>query len=179
MAQFKLITDDFNLDVVMKKFQRDKKQLPLILGNLAKNHFISGFNSGGGKTNDSISGWKDRRFRDGGRATLVKSGKLKRDIKVRQKSFRRTVVGTGGMTNDYAEAHNEGTSYAVTAKQRKFFIAQYKNSSGAKKEAWRKMIGAKTITIPKREYIGDSRVLEKKLMNRIYKEVNESWSKSR
>ena len=177
MIELKLVGDGFNIDEVMKSFKKEKSQLPTILGNLAKNHFVEGFRKGGGQTNKSISGWKKRNY-DTGRATLVKSGKLRRDIKVRHKSFNRIVIGTGNITSDYAKAHNEGAKMTVTKKQRGFFIAQYNNSK-KNKELWKGLIGAKTITIPQREYIGHSTQLNRKIVKRIYKETDRIWKTNR
>lgn len=174
MAELKLIGKGFEFDKVLKNMSRDKKQMPLILGNIAKNHFLEGFRKGGGQTDASRGGWKERKT-DPGRAILVKSGKLRRDIKVRKATFNKIVIGTGGITKDYAEAQNEGTKMTVTEKQKGYFIAQYNKAKGDKKKFWANMIGAQTITIPQREYIGNSTVLNRKLKKRIIKEVNQSW----
>lgn len=174
-AELKIVGDGFNLDQVLKGFKKEKKELPTILGNLAKNHFVEGFRKGGGQTDDSAGGWKERGT-DPGRAILVKSGKLRRDIRVRKKSFSRIVVGTGNITTDYAEAHNKGATMTVTKKQKGYFIAQYNKN---KSDFWKRMIGAKTITIPKREYIGHSRELSKKLSKRIHREINRTWKTKR
>ena len=168
----------FELDKVLKNFEKQKVMMPKILGNLAKNHFVEGFRSGGGQTDASRGGWK-KRDTDPGRAILVGpgSGKLKRDIRVKIANFKKIVVGTSSMTQDYSESHNKGTSMTVTAKQRGYFMAKAMESTGTKKAFWTRMIGAETITIPKREFIGKSRSLALKIKKRIIKQINKSWRK--
>lgn len=167
-----------DIDKVLKNFTKAKTAMPMILGNLAKNHFVEGFRTGGGQTDASKNGWKERKT-DEGRAVLVKSGKLRRDIRVKIATPTKIVVGTSSMTEDYAEAHNKGASMTVTAKQRGYFIARYKEASGDKKAFWKNMIGAQTITIPKREFIGKSRSLNLKIKKRITKQIRRSWKTSR
>jgi len=146
MAEFKRVTKGFDLDKKFRFFMHEKKDLPLILGNLAKNHFLEGFEKGGGQTNDSLNGWQQRVIIDGGRAILVKSGMLRRDIKLKKYSFNRIVVGTSGITQDYASVHNKG----------------YKKRN-----------------IPKREFIGKSNVLNKKIIKKIIFELNKVMKNGR
>lgn len=87
-------------------------RLPVLVGNMAKEHFKEGFKRGGGMTDASAGGWAPRkreRVRDRGnpRPILVKKGILRLDIKRRETSFSRTVVGT--RRADYSSYHNEGT----------------------------------------------------------------------
>ena len=118
---------------ILKAFDQRKKSMPAKIANTAVNHFKEGFVKGGGQTNKSKGGWKKRKYnKDKGRATLVKSGDLKRDIKVRETNWNRIVVGTQNVK--YASYHNEGTH-----------------------------------KLPQREFIGDSKELEKKV-EKIIKE---------
>lgn len=114
MASFKRI-GNFNLGKTAKGFQRLKLELPVKLGNMAVNHFKEGFKTGGGQTDASKSGWKSRQRgapRDAGRAILVDTGALRRDIKRRSVSWPRTVIGAGysTRTRKYASRHNRGLS---------------------------------------------------------------------
>ena len=141
MAFGKTLTSAF------KEIQRNKKlmktQLPLRLANTVQNHFLRGFDRGGGSTDASIGGWKPRkrsrsakvRKRSVGRAILVDRGFLKEDIKKRKISFSNVTVGTRKIP--YAGYLNEGTS-----------------------------------KMPKREFMGDSRVLERKIEMRIKAEMD-------
>ena len=180
MAEFKKI-GDFKIDVTSKKFQEFKMYTPIKLANTAKNHFLEGFRKGGGQTDSSIAGWKKRRYDEGpGRGILIKSGKLRGDIKVRQVRFDRIVVGTSNLTSDYAEIHNTGGKINVTAKQKGYFMYKAKNAkSKHEKEFWQRMIGATTIEIPKREFIGASRELDAKIEKMIIFEIEKIFKVGR
>ena len=100
-----------NINIDMKELARQKKRLPRVVGNMAVNHFQEGFRKGGGQTDASKAGWKKRkkvrRRRDVGRAILVDTGALRKDISVRRANLNRIAVGTKDV--HYAAYHNEGT----------------------------------------------------------------------
>lgn len=126
---------EFDFKGKLKQFDRFRRQMPKILGNMARNHFLEGFRKGGGQTNASRGGWKKRKpalserqaRRDQGRAILVKSGNMRADIQVRGLGTDRVVVNV--INIPYARYHNFGTQ-----------------------------------RIPKREFIGKSDVLEKRMI---------------
>lgn len=127
---------------IKNRYTLTKRKLPLRLANDVQIHFLRGFDRGGGSTNASIGGWKPRktsrsareRKRSKGRALLVRSGKMKSDIKKRKISFHNITVGTRSIP--YAGYINDGTP-----------------------------------RMPQREFIGDSRVLERQIEQRIEKEI--------
>jgi len=165
---------DFKLNESVKRYGKFKKRIPNILATNSVNHFKKGFSKGGKQTNDSLSGWKTRDHRQGGN-TLVKTGKLQRDIQKRQVRFERTVVGTSNITSEYAEIHNNGGTIRITSGMRKFFWAQFYDT---KDEYWKGMALHKgsTITIPKREFIGESDSLDKKNELSLRKGLNEVFN---
>ena len=83
------------------------------------------------------------------------------------------VVGTTGVR--YAQIHNAGgvTHPLVTKKMRNFFFAQYKktgdkralNIATTKKSNF-------TVNIPKRQFMGKSKVLHGKLIRKFVKELS-------
>jgi phage gpG-like protein len=121
----------FKIKEQKAEFKKFKSDAPLILGNIAVNHFKMGFRRGGHQTEASKDGWAKRRNPDRGRAILVKRGKLKRSIRIRGRRFNRITIGTSGVP--YASRHNEG------------------------------------MKMPKREFIGASKALEKKIEKQILK----------
>ena len=165
----------FGLDEMTADFLKAKTKMPLILGNLTKRHFVKGFQTSGGQTDASRSGWK-KAMNKQGRKTLIgkRGGTLKRDIKVRSKTFGRIAVGTSSLTKNYAETHNKGADIKVTEKMRKYFWAKYSETGD---EFYKNMALHKsdTITIPKREYIGKSRILEAMIKARLYTEINKMY----
>lgn len=128
------------------QYKATKTKLPLKIANTIQNHFLQGFRKGGGQTNASIGGWRKRktarsareRKRGVGRALLVRTGSLRADIKKREVSFNRIVVGTRSIP--YAGYVNDGTN-----------------------------------KMPQREFIGESRVLEKKIEKKIVRELDKMF----
>ncbi len=99
-------TGDFNFAKKVKNFQKFERDAPVILGNEARNHFLQGFRRGGGMTDDSRAGWKRRKGGNDGRATLVRSGAMKNDIRILLKKARKVVIGTKNVL--YSIFHNDG-----------------------------------------------------------------------
>jgi phage gpG-like protein len=136
------------LDLLKTKteFRFLKTKIPLRLANKAQNHFLKGFRQGGGQTDASAGGWKPRkrsrsareRKRSVGRAILVRSGKLRADIKKRKVSFSQIRVGTRSIP--YAEFVNDGTP-----------------------------------RMAQREFIGDSKVLEKEINGILKQELDKMF----
>ena len=141
----------FKFKLTKRLFKQQKRSLPIVLGNQAKNFFLEAFRKGG-FTDISFKRWMSRRKRlTKGRASatlressnLVKSGKLKRSIKVRPATFRKTRIFTNLV---YAAIHNFGLKGLA--------------------------FGKHPFKMPEREFIGNSKVLERKLERRILKEIN-------
>ncbi len=119
----------------IKGYNKFKKEIPLIIANNSKNHFLKGFTQGaqrgGGFTDTSRGGWKKRQKEtrlSARKGILIKRGILRAFIRTRsilEKRFERIVIGVRGIR--YAARHNEGLD-----------------------------------RMPQREFIGDSRVLDKK-----------------
>lgn len=113
----------FNLNKVKAEYKFVKAKTPLKLANDIQTHFLRGFQRGGGSTDASIGGWTKRktsrsareRKRSVGRALLVRSGKLRADIKKKKISSSKVIVGTSVIP--YAGFINEGTPNMV---QREF-----------------------------------------------------------
>lgn len=109
----------FDFKKKAKQFQRKKKDLPLILGNMAKNHFLKSFKDGG-FTDASFNAWEKRKTRNSSdrrtrerRALLVDTGAMRRSIRVRQASWSRIVVAS---TMSYAKYHNDPEEASVHRK---------------------------------------------------------------
>lgn len=130
-------------DLIMasKEFMR---QIPIIIANNSKNHYLDGFRRGGGQTDDSLGGWKKREKKDkrkGNRAILVLSGQLRNDLDTRKTTINEIVLGTSDTI--YASVHNNGEKAG--------------RGSG--------------FTMPKREFLGDSRKLDRKNSKLILKKL--------
>lgn len=133
------------------KFGVKKKTLPLQLGNLAKNHFTRSFDQGG-FTDSGLKRWKPRRKRlprgkfsptQTEAANLIKEGALRRSVKIQKVSFPKTVIGS---RLPYAEIHNEGLPG--------------------------KVFGKAPFIMPKRQFMGNSKLLEDNMERKIVKELD-------
>ncbi len=126
------------------------------LGNMAKNHFLEGWRKGGYMTDNSQAGWAPRkrnyhyekrgnkwkRVDDTGKAILVQSGTLRRTLAtdgILSVSKNKVVIGVRGVR--YAAIHNFGLQG--------------------------KAFGKYPFKMPRREFVGHSRTLERKLKAKI------------
>lgn len=141
----------FKFKITKRLFKAQKRTLPVILGNVAKNFFLATFRKGG-FTDVGFKRWKQRRKRIGrGRtsptlkeaANLTLTGKLKRSIKVRPATFKLTRIFTNVV---YAAIHNFGLQGLA--------------------------FGKAPFKMPEREFIGNSKVLERELERRIVREID-------
>lgn len=144
----------FKFKLTKRLFASQKRTLPIALGNIAKNFFKDAFRKGG-FTDVGFKRWQSRRKRLGrGRtsptlkegANLILTGKLRRSIKVRPATFKLTRIFTN---LGYAAIHNFGLQGLA--------------------------FGKHEFQMPEREYMGDSRVLERRLENRILKGVDKAF----
>lgn len=103
--------------VTPMRMRLTKLQTMELVAEETKNHFVEGFQKGGYQTDASAGGWERRKSRknDAGRAILVDSGDLWRDIDVQSVTDDIIVVGTKHIP--YAARHNEGLKGMV---QREF-----------------------------------------------------------
>jgi phage gpG-like protein len=138
---------------------------PREIGSMAVNHFKDNF------VNQSFDGvaWDKRkkdRSKDKGRALLVKSGTLKRSIRVISADTHQIVVGTDVV---YAQIHNEGGTIIQAPRSETFTRNRHEN--GSKKGLFKKGTKAgkgftfkeRTIKIPKRQFMGESKELTKRV----------------
>ena len=162
----------------LKNFQKEKDKIAVTIGRTAVTHFRRGFRTGGGQTN--FGRWKPRQQwipgKGQGRNILVKTGHLRDSISIIRANFKSIIVGTKGIP--YAKIHNDGgkIKQIVTAKQRAFFFATAKGL-GKKGAIAKDMFTAAALSeelnieIPKREFIGDSRKLNRKIVLVIKKRM--------
>lgn len=149
-----------------------------------------------GFMNNTLEKWPERKGgpRNNGRGILIDKGVLKRAVRIKRTGVDGAVVGVDEAI-PYAQIHNEGGEIEITPKMRRFFWAMYYRYAGqmvyntrTKKAAdtkrnrglnemaafYRNMAitNKKTITIPKRQFIGDSAKLDREILNHITKEMN-------
>ena len=168
----------FDFKEKLASLKKLKQTLPREVGEITANFFQDNFTKQGFDDN-GVNPWKPRKSKkDSGRAILVKSGKLRRSIRLRSATFNKIVIGTN---IKYAQIHNEGGTIAHGAREsvihfrkvdelRKMGkngkLTSFMGSSFSKKKgshfAQKVSIGAHDSVMPKRQFIGNSRNLEKK-----------------
>ena len=142
----KKISGSFKIKTVAD-FNKLSRVLPIKLAAETENHFRKGFEQGGGQTDASKSGWSSRKKSESGgrRGLLIKSGTLRRDVKQRMATFHKTIIATSTITQKYADVHNSGLRSG--------------RGSG--------------FTMPKREFIGKSSILEARTVSMIKEELKD------
>ena len=113
--------------------------------------------------------WSPRKYHQNKGSLMMVTGKLRRSI------LSRTSANSVSWESSepYAAIHNYGGEITVTAKMKRYFWYKYKVT---KDNYWKYMALMKvgtTITIPKRQFIGDHKIVReatKEIINRNIKE---------
>lgn len=116
-----------------KKIEAELRKFVIVMGVEATNHFTKSF-ANQGFTDETLSKWPRRKsLRDIGRGILIKTGNLRRSIRVISRTFRSVTIGSD---LPYAQTHNDG-------------------------------LRVRGHKMPKRQFIGNSGVLNRLLGNRL------------
>lgn len=155
------------IENLRKKYLSFRRSIPQKLAITMVNFFKRNFQAGG-FVDTPFKKWKKSTY-PGARRTMVRSGNTRRQIKKIQATQSRIVVGIANH-NHYAKIHNEGGKIPITPKMRRFFWAKYKETG---REYWKNLaITKKThLDIPKRQFIGHSKALEKTIDRMLIKEL--------
>jgi phage gpG-like protein len=171
---------------ILKQIEAFKPQLNKIVeaaGVLAVTHFTKSF-ANQGFTDESLSTWQPRKRSERGksRAILVKSGRLRRSL--RSKRFGSLAVKI--MTDvPYARIHNDG-GLIEREFDRKILsftsggrFAKTKTRKNRKEVSYQQQvtINAHSIRMPKRQFIGYSGQLNRKIIAMIDKNIKRQFNK--
>jgi phage gpG-like protein len=162
-----------------RKFSKD---LPRLVGNTILNFTLDRWARQGWQ-DEGFQPWKergkldrqDRRSGQSSRALLVKTGALRRSIRIVRISEAQVTVGSD---IPYARIHNEGgdiqhpggTAYIVK-KGKAIWVSNAKASSRMKRTKPHK------ITIPERRFIGRSALLDRRITELIRRQIQSFLSK--
>lgn len=178
---------------ILKQIEKLKPELSKIvdlMGVEAKNHFTNSFREQG-FTDETLSLWKPRKRSERGksRAILVKSGRLRRSLRSSKRGSFSVVISTDV---PYAQLHNDG---GIINKRERTANIMYRElytnlETGktvkrfAKKKGKNKAthsmsvnIGAHTIKMPKRQFIGYSGKLNRKIISKFDQRIKK-WFKA-
>lgn len=140
------------------------------------NHFKESFDKGG-FTDVSFSPWaKIKNPASPVRPVLLNTSYLRDSVQVFSSNNKEIVFGSDA---EYAQIHNEGGTIKITNSKRakKYFWFMYYQT---KNEMWKNMALSKkshfTITIPKRQFIGESKTLLHDLDDFIKDEIVKAFN---
>lgn len=133
-------------------------KLPAIMGNMALNFFDDSWKRKGFIDN-RIERWPQRISKDSGRRILVKTGRLRRSLRM-QASGRRVIIFTDV---PYAKIHNEGGQIQTTAR----VSAHQRRSSSGKKTTVRAHNRRVNINMPQRQFMGHSELLDRRMVHHL------------
>lgn len=159
------------------KFNKSKEltkvldKMPASIGNVSVRYFKQSFRS---KSFDGHP-WKQRKEEGKGSLMMV-SGALKRSVKRTKLNSRMVTIVAGNSKVKYAAIHNEGgtINQKVTEKQKAFFRGRSKTSIVSVSNKWKAMSMSQelNIPIPKRQFMGESKALNRKVNKMILKKLN-------
>lgn len=175
------------------KLQKSLNAFVTVMGTDAKNHFVKSFRNQGFE-DQTIQRWQPRKRKsyrtrggkvvdDTNRAILVKTGDLRRSIKVFSKSYRSITLGSD---LPYAQIHNDGGIIQKNESKNLMYyrevatniatrntLKRFASQKGRRKatHAMEVTIGAHTIKIPKRQFIGHSKKLIDSLRMKLDKRI--------
>lgn len=179
---------------IKKLIHLTQRVLPIKVGNLAKYHFKENFLKGG-FVNGGLQRWTPaKRLGSGDKSAAANHRTLMSERNLLYSSINYSAgEGRVKIFTDvhYAPIHNEGgvTHPTVTPKMRKFAWAKYFAAGGKTGKGenvppealkWKKLALTKkkklNIRIPKRQFMGESRELTKKIQELVDKEVEKIFN---
>lgn len=156
------------LELDLESLQEWVSRLPIQIGNSYLNTFLDSFKRGGFIDN-TFERWKPRKKNRGRkRAILVKSGRLRRSIKMSIKGTQ--IVFSSSVP--YAEIHNEGGTITGTAR-----VKGHTRSRGGKRHKVRGHRRKMNIKIPKRQFMGRSAFAERRVIKNLEYELSKLFDR--
>jgi phage gpG-like protein len=170
--------------ISLDSYAKKRAGLTKVLGNEATNHFKDSWRKQGWDDN-TVKAWAKRKKKDSGRAILVKSGRLKRSFYMKVESQNRVIVENN---TPYADIHNYGGSINNKGgskvlhfrnrdndwnkKAGKYNTGTRFSKAGKAHYSQKVNIGAYSIGMPQRKFMGKSQTLDEKsgvLISRMIK----------
>lgn len=172
------------ITLFFSKLELALNQLPTIVGNEVVNYSLEAFDK---QSWDGLS-WQQRKSKkDTERALLIKSGRLRRSIRIISTSPSSVIVGSDVI---YAAIHNNGGIISRAPRSETFSRNRY--VKGNKKGAFKKGVNARTITsgpirgltfkqysinMPMRRFLGINQELKDRIKARVLSELKQSIAK--
>lgn len=170
-----------NIQRELAKLKRFNQQWPRLIGGLAVSHFKSSFKKQG-FTDSSLEKWpprkKDERSRRGRRSTLIKSGALRRSIRIVKTGPGKVTVGSN---LPYSQIHNEGGRVKALQKiplhtRRRHSRNQRGRRVTVREHEVQSHSRQMDFNMPQRKFIGRSLVLNRRIQQSTLKQLNRIFS---
>lgn len=180
----------YDWGVLRPRFRKVREELPLQMATVAQNFFVGSFQRQGWYDGLTLKRWTPRKGekwrrkkkgRRGKRAILVKTGRLRRSIKIRSARFQKIVIATDV---DYAAAHNYGYKGTVSVRshtRRRYGREkeEYTTKTGKQRTRTNKVVKSsytvrqhtRKMSLPQRQFMGDSPMLDRKLNKVIERQL--------
>jgi len=175
----------FNFQGIIKKYDDAKIKIAKKAADETVSFFKRSFDKSGFQSGINFDRWAPRKNKKNTKQLLVKSGRLRRSITLKQLSFDKSVISSD---LPYANIHNEGGTINIPEKTKVIHFRDHStnistrnvtkrftkaNAKGRKKAttAMKVNIGAHEIKIPKRRFIGRSRTLDLRITTMIKQEL--------
>ena len=172
-----------------RRLDRVRVRLPLAMADAARNFFVDSFKRQGWYEGTVLKKWKPRKKNKGRRrAILVKTGRLRKSIRIRRATFRRITIAAEA---PYAAAHNFGVDETVTvrAHTRHTYTTvneKYTTRTGKERSRPKRVETGKSYTVrshtrhmqlPQRQFMGDSEMLGQDLARIVDRAVEEIFDR--
>lgn len=153
--------NNFPLKELAEAFEKVLRTAPRVLGNDALNFFLDSFKRQGWQ-GATFQPWAPRKYaaKDKGRAILVKTARLKRSLQLSTVESLSFKVSTDV---PYAKPHNEGLNQLVNQSVK----AHSRKGKLGKTQQVKAYSRAMQINMPRRQFMGESPVLTKQLIQRL------------
>lgn len=160
------------------------------MATVAQNFFVGSFQRQGWYDGLTLKRWTPRKGekwrrkkkgRRGNRAILIKTGRLRRSIKIRSARFQKIIIATDVA---YAAAHNYGYKGAVsvrshTRRQYRRVREEYTTKTGKQRTRRKKVVNSshtvrqhtRKMNLPQRQFMGHSPMLDRKLNKVIERQM--------
>ena len=140
---------------IFKKLERARvaiKRIPTVVGAVAKNFFLAGFDKQGWQGDGGLVAWPPRKDSRNDRPILIGKGNLRKSLyKVVQGPY--VAVKVSGVASKYADVHNFGFKGAVSVTSRKGNTF------------------TREMNVPQRQFIGQTKAIEPPIRKAIEEEI--------
>jgi hypothetical protein len=176
----------YKFNEILVNYTQARERSAVIIAQEGVNFFKDSFRNQG-FTNNTLIPWrrtkhKQNQFGKKSQGILIRSGRLMRSIFASERTIKRITIS---VPTPYAQVNNEGFQGTVTVREHTRHVytskrIKYKTSKGNQRSKTVKMANGshtvrshtRTMNIPRRQFIGDSAVLNKQIDQILTKAID-------